>query len=68
MSELNKENQEEQKKTVIKETDYNKENETSGETSSVSDLDRSGFTKKTGRSHKPLGASHEPGATPGTEI
>ena len=68
MSDLNQEHEEQKKKTVIKETDYNKENKTSGETSSVSDLDRSGFSKKTGRSHKPLGASHEPGATPGTEI
>lgn len=68
MSSLDKEQSEDKKKTVVKETEYNKENETSGETSSVSDLDRSSFTKKTGRSHKPLGASHEPGATPGTEI
>ena len=68
MSDLNKENQEKQKKTVVKETEYNTENETSGETSSVADLDRSSFTKKTGRSHKPLGSSHEPGVNPGTEL
>lgn len=57
----------EPKKTVIKETEYNTENETSGETSSAADFDRSSFTKKASRSHKPLGSSHEPGVTPGRE-
>jgi len=68
MNNSEKENQDETKKTVYKETERNTENETSGETSSISDLDRSSFTKKAQRSHKPLGSSHEPGATPGTEF
>ncbi|MES2457165.1 MAG: hypothetical protein V4594_16545 [Bacteroidota bacterium] len=41
--------------------------QTSGETSSVADLDRSGFTKHPQRKNTPLGASHEPGTAPGTE-
>ncbi|WP_256006943.1 MULTISPECIES: hypothetical protein [Pedobacter] len=56
------------KKTVLREENYNAENETSGETSSATEFDRSGFTKKTGRSNKPLGSSHEPGVTPGSEF
>lgn len=56
-----------QRKTVYKETDRNAENQTSGETSSVADLDRSGFSKTPQRKNKPLGSSHEPGTLPGTE-
>lgn len=67
MSISEKENQDKHKKTVYKETEFNKENETSGETSSVANLDRSAFTKKPARHHKPLGSSHEPGVMPGTE-
>ncbi|HKG07607.1 MAG TPA: hypothetical protein VKB19_14150 [Pedobacter sp.] len=57
----------EPKKTVYKETDELSENQTSGETSSATDFDRSGFSKTPERKNKPLGSSHEPGTTPGTE-
>ncbi|WP_316794004.1 hypothetical protein [Pedobacter frigoris] len=67
MSISEKANQDKHNKTVYKETEFNKENETSGETSSVANLDRSAFTKKPARNHKPLGSSHEPGVIPGTE-
>jgi hypothetical protein len=55
------------KKTVYEETDDLSENQTSGETSSASDLDRSAFSRHPDRKNNPLGASHEPGTTPGTE-
>lgn len=58
---------EDEKKAVYHEKDDLSENQTSGETSSVSDLDRSAFTRHPDRKNKPLGASHEPGTTPGSE-
>ncbi|TKC03979.1 hypothetical protein [Pedobacter frigoris] len=67
MSISEKTNQDKHKKTVYKETEVNTENDTNGETSSVANLDRSAFTKKPARQHKPLGSSHEPGVMPGTE-
>ncbi|TCD00364.1 hypothetical protein [Pedobacter psychroterrae] len=61
-------NNKDEKKTVIKETGNSTDNQTPGETSSVADFDRSGATKRPVRKNKPLGASHEPGVMPGTEI
>lgn len=62
-------NSEKDKKTVNQSTDRtNEENLTSGETSSLHHLDRSGFTNKPKRKSTPLGSSHEPGTTPGTEL
>ncbi|WP_285057262.1 hypothetical protein [Pedobacter ginsengisoli] len=61
-----KDNQEKKRK-VYKETDDRSENQTSGETSSANSFDRSSLTKMPGRKNKPLGSSHEPGVTPGTE-
>ncbi|TDQ07022.1 hypothetical protein [Pedobacter metabolipauper] len=58
---------EEPKKTVYKETDKSNEELTNGETSSVSHLDRSSFTKQPARKNKPLGSGHEPGVMPGSE-
>jgi hypothetical protein len=63
----NEHNTEENKKTVYHEKDDQSENQTSGETSSASDLDRSAFTRHPERKNKPLGSSHEPGTTPGSE-
>lgn len=56
------------KKTVYKETDRTNEELNNGETSSVAHFDRASVTKTATRKNKPLGASHEPGTTPGTEI
>lgn len=61
-------NEEENKKTVYKETPENNDNMDSGDTSSVADLGRSEFIKKPARSNKPLGSSHEPGVTPGRDF
>ena len=57
-----------EKKTVHLEPEPNKENLTGGETSSLDELSRSTFTDKPKRRSKPLGTSHEPGATPGSEF
>ncbi|MHA4896403.1 hypothetical protein ACXZ1K_16740 [Pedobacter sp. PWIIR3] len=61
-------NNDEKKKVVLPETDHQKENETSGESSSVTDFSRSSLTNKPDRKNKPLGASHEPGVMPGSEL
>lgn len=61
-------NNKENKKTVYKETGNSTDNQTSGETSSAADFDRSSATKRPARKNKPLGASHEPGVMPGTEV
>lgn len=63
----NEHNTEENKKTVYHEKDDHSENQTSGETSSAPDLDRSAFTRHPERKNKPLGSSHEPGTMPGSE-
>lgn len=60
--------QKDNKKTVYKDTSDNTENLTSGETSSLDELDRSDFTSKPKRRSKPMGTSHEPGGTPGSEF
>lgn len=58
------------KKTVYKETEerINEKKPDSGETSSVADLGRTDLISRPERKHKPLGSSHEPGTTPGTDI
>ena len=61
-------NNDEKKKVVLPETDHVKENETSGETSSVADFDRTSLSNKPDRKNKPLGSSHEPGVMPGSEL
>lgn len=63
-------NQEENdKKTVYKETTTNENDElTSGETSSEAGSGKSAFSRTPDRKSKPLGASHEPGVTPGREF
>lgn len=68
--ENNKDKKKAPRKTVYKEKGehINEKEPDSGETSSIADLDRSSFTKKPGRTHKPLGTSHEPGTIPGTDI
>lgn len=59
-----------QKKTVYKETEerINEKKKDSGETSSVADMGRTDLISRPERKHKPLGSSHEPGTTPGTDI
>lgn len=63
-------NQEEKdKKTVYKETTTNENDElTTGETSSESGSGKTAFSHTPDRKNKPLGASHEPGVTPGREF
>jgi len=60
----------EPKKTVYKETAErtNEKKPDSGETSSVADLGRTNLISKPERKNKPLGSSHEPGTTPGSDI
>jgi hypothetical protein len=59
---------EDNKKTVIKESGDRNNPKTSGETSSLADFDTSSSTKSASRKSKSLGASHEPGVTSGTEF
>lgn len=58
------------KKTVYKETQerINEKKPDSGETSSIADLGRTDLISRPERKHKPLGSSHEPGTTPGSDI
>lgn len=61
--------EEKDKKTVYKETTTNENDElTSGETSSESGSGKSAFSHTPERKNKPLGASHEPGVTPGRDF
>lgn len=66
----NRKEDEAPKKTIYKETEErtNEKQPDSGETSSVADLGRTDLISKPERKHKPLGSSHEPGTTPGTDI
>ncbi|WP_342332862.1 hypothetical protein [Pedobacter sp. FW305-3-2-15-E-R2A2] len=59
-----------QKKTVYKETEarINDKKKDNGETSSIADMGRTNLVSRPERKHKPLGSSHEPGTTPGTDI
>lgn len=70
MSNQEEHNEEEKdKKTVYKETTTNEDDElTSGETSSESGSGKSAFSHTPERKNKPLGASHEPGTTPGRDF
>lgn len=58
------------KKTVYKEAEerINEKKPDNGETSSVADTGRTDLISKLDRKHKPLGSSHEPGTTPGSDI
>jgi hypothetical protein len=58
------------KKKIYKETEerINEKQPDNGETSSVADLGRTDLISRTERKHKPLGSSHEPGTTPGTDL
>lgn len=58
------------KKTVYKEAEErnNEKKPDSGETSSVADMSRTNLVSRPDRKHKPLGSSHEPGTTPGSDI
>ncbi|WP_449437118.1 hypothetical protein [Pedobacter steynii] len=66
----NQRKEETPKKTVYKEAEkrITEKKPDSGETSSVADMGRTDLMSKPGRKHKPLGSSHEPGTTPGTDI
>lgn len=68
--ETNKDKKKAPRKTVYKETEerINEKEPDSGETSSVADLGRTDLISRPERKHKPLGSSHEPGTTPGSEI
>lgn len=68
--ENNKDKEKTPRKTVYKETEerINEKDQDSGETSSVADLGRTDLISKPERKNKPLGSSHEPGATPGSDI
>lgn len=57
------------KKTIYKETEerINEKKPDNGETSSVADLGRTDLISRPERKHKPLGSSHEPGTTPGSD-
>jgi hypothetical protein len=60
---------EKEKKTVYKETTTDDDDElSSGETSSSAESGRTAFSHTPDRKNKPLGASHEPGATPGRDF
>jgi len=62
-------NEEENKKTVYKETTTDENDElTSGETSSETGSGKSAFSHTPERKNKPLGAGHEPGVTPGRDF
>lgn len=66
----NEKKEQRSKKTVYKETPErsNEKKPDSGETSSVADLGRTDLISRPERKNKPLGSSHEPGTTPGTDI
>ena len=63
-------NEEEKKDTVRTDIDQNEETneETTGETSTVKDTKKTSFSGTPQRKSTPLGASHEPGTTPGREF
>ena len=61
--------QDENKKTVYKETTTDQDDELSeGETSSQSSSGRSAFSHTPDRKNTPLGTGHEPGVTPGRDF
>ena len=66
----NNKDKKEGRKTVYKETEerIDEKDPDNGETSSVADLGRTDLISRPERKHKPLGSSHEPGTTPGSDI
>ncbi|RZL17714.1 MAG: hypothetical protein EOO89_06980 [Pedobacter sp.] len=68
---MNTQDNEEEKKDVartgIEETD-NQNEETTGETSTVKRTEKTSFSGTPKRKSTSLGASHEPGTTPGREF
>ena len=68
---MNTQDNEEEKKDVVR-TDIDQPNtdneETTGETSTVKRTEKSSFSGTPKRKSTSLGASHEPGTTPGREI
>jgi len=67
--ENNRDEQNEKRKTIYKETeDRDEDDKDPGESSSASEIGRTDFVKKAERKHNPLGSGHEPGTTPGSNI
>lgn len=68
--ENNNRKKESSKKTVYKETEepINEKKPDNGETSSIADMGRTDLISRPDRKHKPLGSSHEPGTTPGSDL
>ncbi|MEJ5963664.1 hypothetical protein [Pedobacter immunditicola] len=67
--ENNRDEKDEKRKTIYKETqDRGEDDKDPGESSSASDIGRTDFIKKGERKHNPLGSGHEPGTTPGSNI
>jgi hypothetical protein len=68
---MNTQDNEEEKKDVVR-TDIDQPNtdneETTGETSTVKGTDKTSFSGTPKRKSTSLGASHEPGTTPGREF
>ena len=59
--------QDKKRKTIYNETEERAEGDKDpGESSAASEIGRTGFVRKPGRKHSPLGSSHEPGTTPGS--
>jgi len=62
-------NEDENKKTVYKETTTDENEElTPGETSSTTGSGKSAFSNSPERKNTPLGSGHEPGVTPGRDF
>lgn len=68
--ENNQKEEDGQKKTVYKETEerIDEKQKDNGETSSAADMGRTDLINRPDREHKPLGSSHEPGTTPGSDL
>lgn len=64
----NNNEQDEKRKTIYKETEDREEKPDEGQSSSGSDLSRTDLISKPDRANKPLGSSHEPGTTPGSNL
>ena len=55
------EENEENRKTIYKETPDEREEKDQGDSSSVADIGRTDFARRAERKHNPLGSGHEPG-------
>ena len=63
--ENNKDEQDEKKKMIYKESEDRGENDKdAGDSSSAADIGRTDFVKRPERRNSPLGSSHEPGTAP----